>query len=856
MNYTPSPRSAGAIPSTNLICRRLVRLSCAFALGLLAAGSASAALTVTPATIANNFNGTVDLAITGFNSAGQTVIIERYFDSDDDNSITAADQLVQRIKVTDGQVSNIGGHRNLNVPGDEDGSANLAILTRLRTTTQFTPDRMAGRFIFRISPDGAGFAPFTGNLVVTQADYGGNAISGRVMGSGSPQARAIVLFALGGSNDFDVRGAAMTNGTGNYSLKLPPGTYRPVPSKAGFVFDLDSGPSVIVGAGAITSAPDAVMTVSSRSISGTVRDAAAPNAPLPGVLVFGQSPNPGGKFAITFSDAAGSYAFPATPGEWALGLLEWPVAQLGMLQGEEFVESSAGSVTGFHLEVPRANSLIYGTLRTPANAPVPYVGIEAERDGGSGRLRASGVTDVNGNFSLGTIAGNWRVQAEIPGYLVPEINLSVPAPGNAVQVNVIASPVTAHLRGEVRNNSNITVPNIEIHAYDDQGSSSQGFTDELGRFDIGVNGGPGGTAKTWTLELNRGDEGTPLYIGGNEDFQVTDGNDINNIVFHVLGITAHLRGSLRLDGGDPPADNYQLYASAQDFSASSGSDAGNGGQFDIPVLAGNWRVGLSGQPGGVVWQNDLNLTVANGVDQNGLTFHLRTASRSIAGTVKNTGGTGIGGIRVFATITDGGVGYTASLFSNPDGSYTLPAFPGTWSVGLDSNDLNNQGYGSAASQNANTAAGNATTNFTVTASGGGSPYSNWRNSFFSPAELADQNFSGPNADPDRDGIVNLLEYAFNLRPKVAEPGSLPQVGYQPPVGPATAFLTLTFMRLTGNSGLAYNVIEAPDTTGPWTGVAASYEILSSNGTTETVRARTPIGLGKKFLRLQVVLLSP
>ena len=408
MNHTPSPRRAGTFPAAHRLCSGFVRVARTAAFGLFAAGSASAALTVTPSTIANNFNGTIDLAITGLNSAGQTVVVDKFFDSDDSNSITAADQLVQRIKVTDGQVSTIGGQRNLNVPGDEDGSANLAILTRLRTTTQFTADRMAGRFIFRISPDGAGFTPFTGNLVVTQADYGGNAISGRVMGSGSPQARAIVLFTLNGSNDFDVRGVAMTNAAGNYSLKLPPGTYRPVPSKAGFVFDLDSGPAVIVGAGAVTSAPDAVMTVSSRSISGTVRDEAAPNAALPGVMVFGQSPSPGGKFAITFSDAAGSYTFPATPGEWALGLLEWPVAQLGMMQGEEYVEGSAGNVTGFHLGVPRANSLIYGTLRTPANAPLPYVGLEAELDGSARRLRASGVTDVNGNFSLGTIAGNWR----------------------------------------------------------------------------------------------------------------------------------------------------------------------------------------------------------------------------------------------------------------------------------------------------------------------------------------------------------------------------------------------------------------------------------------------------------------
>ncbi len=470
-------------------------------------------------------------------------------------------------------------------------------------------------------------------------------------------------------------------------------------------------------------------------------------------------------------------------------------------------------------------------------------------------LRAAGVTDVNGNYALGTVAGNWRVGAEVSGYLVPEVNVLVPAPANAVMVPVMATPVTAHLRGQVRDNHNNPVPNVELIAYDSQNTNAWGVTDAAGNFDLGVHGGPGGTEKSWTIQLNQGGDGETLYISTRAEYLVTDGASINNILYTVLGVTAHLRGNLRLDGGNPPPNTYQLYASAQNFSANSGSDADGSGAFDIPVLAGIWQVGLSGQPSGIIWQNNLSLTVADGVDQNGLTFHLRTANRVVTGSVKNSGGTGLGGIRVSAAITDGGVGYSTSTISNADGGYELPAFAGTWSVSLSSGDLNSQGYQPVSAQDANTAGGNATVNFTATTGGGGSPYSNWRTSFFTPGELADQNISGPNADPDRDGIVNLLEYAFNLRPKVSESASLPQVGYQPSAGPA-AFLTLTFTRLTGNPGIAYNALEAPGTAGPWTSVAASYEVLFNNGTTETVRAKTPIGTGKKFLRLQVVLTSP
>ena len=420
---------------------------------------------------------------------------------------------------------------------------------------------------------------------------------------------------------------------------------------------------------------------------------------------------------------------------------------------------------------------------------------------------------------------------------------------------MMATPVTAHLRGQVRDSHNNPVPGIELIAHDYQNTNAWGLTDAAGNFDLGVHGGAGGTEKNWALQLNQSDDGETLYISTNAEFQVTDGTDINNIAYTVLGITAHLRGNLRLNGGNPLPNTYQLYAGAQNFSANSGSDVDGSGAFDIPVLAGNWQVGLSGQPSGIIWQNNLALTVADGVDQNGLTFHLRTANRSISGTVKNSGGFGLGGITVMATITDGGIGYSTSTISNPDGSYELPAFSGTWSVSPNGDDLNNQGYQPLGAQSANTSAGNATINFTAT-TGGGSPYSNWSTSFFTPAELADLNISGPNADPDHDGIVNLLEYAFNLRPKVSESGSLPRVGYLPPAGPAAAFLTLTFTRLTGEPGIAYNAQEAPDTAGPWTSVAASYEVIANNGTTETVRAKRPIGPDKKFLRLQVVLTSP
>lgn len=49
----------------------------------------------------------------------------------------------------------------------------------------------------------------------------------------------------------------------------------------------------------------------------------------------------------------------------------------------------------------------------------------------------------------------------------------------------------------------------------------------------------------------------------------------------------------------------------------------------------------------------------------------------------------------------------------------------------------------------------------------GSRFESWRKLAFTTAELGQSNVSGPDADPDLDGIPNLLEYGFGLPPRPA-----------------------------------------------------------------------------------------
>jgi len=54
----------------------------------------------------------------------------------------------------------------------------------------------------------------------------------------------------------------------------------------------------------------------------------------------------------------------------------------------------------------------------------------------------------------------------------------------------------------------------------------------------------------------------------------------------------------------------------------------------------------------------------------------------------------------------------------------------------------------------------------------GTTFEAWQKLRFSTNELANASISGPNGDPDQDGIANLAEYAFGLEPNQLDPSPL------------------------------------------------------------------------------------
>lgn len=117
--------------------------------------------------------------------------------------------------------------------------------------------------------------------------------------------------------------------------------------------------------------------------------------------------------------------------------------------------------------------------------------------------------------------------------------------------------------------------------------------------------------------------------------------------------------------------------------------------------------------------------------------------------------------------------------------------------------------------------------------------SSWLSTYFSAGELANQAISGDMADPDCDGLVNLLEYAFAFNPETNSSASLPKLARN------GENVTLTFP--VPRSTLAYTVERSTDLADWGTG---GVTISTSSG---NMTASCPMsGNAKVFLRILVV----
>ena len=135
------------------------------------------------------------------------------------------------------------------------------------------------------------------------------------------------------------------------------------------------------------------------------------------------------------------------------------------------------------------------------------------------------------------------------------------------------------------------------------------------------------------------------------------------------------------------------------------------------------------------------------------------------------------------------------------------------------------------------------------------PYQLWQQANFTAAELTNSAISGDTADPDGDGIPNLMEYAFGLNPKVPNLSGLPSASIQNLGG--TNFLTITYKQVLYNTDISYTVQVSSDLvtwdSGPGFTTPIGQPIDNGDGTeTWTVQSLVPVDLATvRFIRLEI-----
>ena len=558
-------------------------------LWLAAAAQAAVSLSVSPSSVSNTWPGEVALTISGLNN-GETVTLEKFLDLNGNNTVQAGEPLVQRLSLADGVTETIGGVRNANVPGDDDGVINKKIVTRLLFPGGGLAQQTVGKFRFRVSSPSSRFAPVEQPFAVTPTSYG-QSITGAVFAGNSPLTNGLVALA---DPIFDNDLVAMTvaGSAGQFALSAPPGQYRVVAFKPGSqaVGSLGRAPIIALESGQtvslfITNPP------ASRTVSGSLREESS-DSPLPGVQLRLTSST--GDAVLAFTDASGNFNVPVTAcAAWSLVPDSVSLSLLGCVgfTDPETLDTSVADATADLLS-PKATGLLYGTLIDPGATPIRGARIQAI-DNDRFLYAASGVTASNGAYCLGLVAGNnWYVEpAPCPlarlGYLSPPAVVGL-MDGEALPLDLTARAVNARLQGRVVRNDGLPLASCLLVAYNYEGFTARTLTDANGGFDLGVLGGE------WNLDLAWAELAKLALVPPRlPPLSLADDTTLSGITSIVRQVTGRIVGAVADTNGTGVSGivaSALTSADGFDYSLSGATD--EQGAYDIPLFDGVWQVSL------------------------------------------------------------------------------------------------------------------------------------------------------------------------------------------------------------------------------------------------------------------------
>jgi hypothetical protein len=386
---------------------------------------------------------------------------------------------------------------------------------------------------------------------------------------------------------------------------------------------------------------------------------------------------------------------------------------------------------------------------TVDGAPVEYLPIGAGNSQGH-YLWIDDETNADGSFDLGISRdGTWY--------------LNVP-PWEASKRNLISPHSISLTVADSNDIDNITVPllratgNLTVTVVDENGNPIEdAYVDASSQygswnyFAFGTTG-PDGRC---SLPVTDGEWTVTVSVNSPEPYAqqtvTVSGSAVAN--FAPSAIVGHLQGTVTQNGNPVPYTTILAVPQDGNLADIVSATTDLNGNFDLGVSRGTWAIRISQS-----WANSLNVvgpsiykTVVDStpITISGIPYEVLTGTAPIYGNVRDASGNPVAGTNVWASTTINGVEYNSSCHTDATGTYYFPSLSGhTWWV-----DAAAAGYsGQQIAVNGPTEA-----NF------GPSPHSVWQ-SQFTPDDVATGRTT-PTADFDRDGLPNLLEYAFRKNPK-------------------------------------------------------------------------------------------
>ena len=444
-----------------------------------------------------------------------------------------------------------------------------------------------------------------------------------------------------------------------------------------------------------------------QSLTGAVTHAST-NVPFATVLALTVG-NDNQFVAGTFADAAGNYSLPAPVGDY-LVIASRP-GYVGSFGNAPLASLASGVNSSATVPLQIADRFLSGNI---ANASQPLQGISGVQlfVQSTNNLYLLAVTDQAGNFNLPVTGSEWSLETSsivlaslgfiAPGKPRPSF---VTTTGSVLAANVLLNPATALIYGRILDTNNVAVTNALIEAQaSNSGPRTAANPNSQGYYALGV------TAGSWFINFDV--FGLPGQFIDGTNITVTAGQaSLAN--FTTKSFTAYIDGRVLDQNGIPLASRNVIVSDFQNGSQNVTTDGS--GHFRAGVIGGRtWYVQLETSQTAQNNQvgSSVSYLVSDGVDVSNVVVWARTATGFIQGTVKDSQNVALVGFNSFANITFNGTNYISSASVQPDGTYLMPVFNGTWSVGV-SGDFSSRALAIPPNQSATVANSTATVNFVV-----------------------------------------------------------------------------------------------------------------------------------------------